>query len=179
MIPFDIELINNRLLDKYGKTFEGLPRYRVVWADGQTEHRKVEYENGQKLVWPKILEVKKYPYLKLMWVLESWVYGSPSSSEVVTTYGGCYEPVWSFRDKDNNPLRPNWKVVELLCEAAQVGIEKKSDKQLRAENEAAFNKEVAEFEDMLIQEGTDYGNQTDAFVKPVGFGGVKQDYRDF
>lgn len=167
MIPFDIEIINKRLILQYGKNHEGKPKFRLVWAAEQIEHRRRFGNNGIHYLHPRVEEVKKYDYLlKDVWVLERWIYHN--NPEIVAVDGGGYEAVWTFSDRFGKPYRPFWRVVDFVARAAEDGIpEKLSPKDLELQEDETLRKEVEEFEEMLGEEGTDYGNQTDAFVKPM------------
>lgn len=176
--PSDITDINNRLERIYGKV-DNKAKFRIIWSESQTEYRKVEAQNGIILPRAETRFVKKYSYLKDLWVLEQWIphYGS---SELITVEGGSYEPVWAFRDSKGNTQRPVWLAVELLVKAATLGLsgQKEDIKDLTSADQKAFNKEIEMFEDLLADQGTNYGNQTDAFVKPVYQEASKQKMRE-
>lgn len=167
IIPFDIEIVNNQLIQAFGKTHEGKPKFRLVWAFDQTEHRRCFGKNGIQYLYPQVEEVKKYDYLpNNVWVLERWIYHN--NPEVVAVEGGGYEPVWAFFDKFGKPYRPFWKVVSFVARSAERGVEKHlTPKDFEIAEREEIDKEIAEFEEMLGETGTDYGNQSDAFVKPM------------
>ena len=51
--------------------------FRIVWANDETEKRLVsESDLGYQLLYPVVQEVKKYPYLKDLYVLERLVISS-------------------------------------------------------------------------------------------------------
>ena len=70
-----IEALNQRLIDYYGlDTSTGQAMFRIVFANYESEQRLVyETESGVELLFPMVMEVKKYPYLKDMYVLERLV----------------------------------------------------------------------------------------------------------
>src|SRR5690242_5446450 len=143
MIPFDIEMINNRLLAQYGKNYEGKPAFRLVWADSQTEHRRQYSSHGIQFLYPRVQEVKKYDYLPNdVWVLERWTYHN--NPEVVAVDGGGYEPVWTFIDKDGKAFRPFWRVVDFVARSAERGVpERMTSKDFEAAKEEEIRKEIA------------------------------------
>lgn len=172
-IPFDIAFINKQLVGKFGTTLLNQPKYRVVWSETEIEHRKQDYVNGIYLLTPVVRLVPKYPYLRRQWVLEQWV-DHNGNNEIATANGGTYEPVWAFTEG----LRPVWRAVEIIALAAQNGVgQKLTEKDFERENAEEFAKEVEELTDILKSEGTDYGNQTDAFVKPIYLDSQKQKMR--
>lgn len=174
IIPEDINLINVQLIDKYGITLDGKPKFRIVWSENELEHRKTSYRNGIVLIHPEIVELKKYNYLKDRWILERWVAHS-STAELVTTEGGSYEAVWAFQGPNHEYIRPVWRAVEILVAAAEGNLdyEKLTPKDFELMESQAFDKEVEEFEDQLAENAPNFGNQTDAFVSPVFYDSTK------
>lgn len=171
-LPFDIELINNELLSKFGR-LGNKARFRIVWSDTQTEHRKTSFMNGIYFPYPRVIEVKKYEYIKERWVMERWIPHS-LTDEIISIDGGTYEPIWTFQDSKGNALRPIWKAAEIVALAAEGKFfERRTEKMDSAAHEAEIEKEAEEFEDMLGL-GTNYGNQQTNFVAPVFLDSRKQ-----
>jgi len=68
-----ITTLNQRLIDHFGlDTDSTKPMFRIVWADDQLEKRMMDtLDSGIQLLYPVVREVKKYSYLREVWVLES------------------------------------------------------------------------------------------------------------
>jgi hypothetical protein len=166
-LPEDIEAINRQLISKFGSTIEGNVKFRLIWSNFETEHRKRYHKGGIELLYPIVEEVPKYGYLKDRWVLERF-FNTTGNAEVIPENGGIYEPVWCFQNKDGESLRPIWRAVEIIASAAEGGIgeDKKSMSDFLSDEKEEQRKEIEMFENML-DDGTNYGNQTDAFVKPL------------
>jgi hypothetical protein len=178
VMPEDIKLLNEKLEKKFGKTLIGdRPRYRIIFSDAEIEYRKTDMFNGIAYVSPRTVEVPKYNYLKGTWVLERFVHHN--NPEIATLMGGSYEPVWAFVDKNSNPVRPFWKLVIFVALAAENGVaEKMTAKDFQREDEEKFAAEINEFEEMLNEQGPNYGNQSDMFVSPVFLDSTKQGMKE-
>jgi hypothetical protein len=120
-----IEAINRELHRDY-RVLDGRPIYRIVWSADLLEKRRGTYTDwyGHILIrqeYQAVREVKKYWYINPpCWVLEKLVFvkGNQAlkdiTSELVEAHNGSYEPVYSFRDKDEVPLPVSRTVVELI-----------------------------------------------------------------
>jgi hypothetical protein len=106
-----LTVINRRLKDYYGVIENGWTRWRVVWSSTQTEKQLVEYYKGIFLTRPEVMEVPKYPTQMDFYILERVVptEGNPSLMEAWS-----YEPIWVFKDKNENPLPPKWEAIEYI-----------------------------------------------------------------
>lgn len=167
-LPADIQEINRQLVLIFGETLDSKPKFRIVWSNDQTEFRKSYFASGIQLLHPVVKELPKYTYIRDRWVLERW-FPFGGSEEIIAVDGGIYEPVWVFENKERESLRPVWRAVNIIARAAEEGVggEKKTLKDFMSEDEAEKQKEIELFENILEDEGTNYGNQTDAFVKPL------------
>jgi hypothetical protein len=186
----DIKLINQRLIDLYGKdVILNLPKFRVVWSE-YTEKRYGQFarftEEGIYLRTESgVFEEPKYQGLCTeKWVLEELcpTNGNPYL-QMVTPYS--YEPVWVFGAANSNPI-PLWRAVKLLVEIRLKGdpnnqLKAPSD-YLKADNdrmaaEKSRNKDILKDESPLIPsqihdgEGivvpTNYERQDDGNSKSV------------
>ena len=154
----EIERINNSLRDRYGiDTVTGQAMWRVVFSDDQTEKRMMTHSDGGiLLLQPEAREVKKYRWIKHKWGLEHLVL-----VPVVQQYELCgikqsYEWMFTFDDKDGNPLPPKYEVcqyvinlIEMARDNAQPNVAK------YIEDPEAAKKELAEIEEYL------HGNETE------------------
>lgn len=92
-----IELINRKLADYYGITDAGNPIWRVVWSDDQREKKLSKFTpEGLELIHPKVMEFKKYPYIKERWVLERLVVVPIQQQKELPVGIISYEPMWQF-----------------------------------------------------------------------------------
>ena len=157
-LPTEIEDINEKLKGRFGLK-DDKPRFQLVWSENEQEYRPVEFTRGMKLLYPEMMYVRKYSYIKDRYVLEKWRDGS-------------YEPIWVFEDKNHEFLMPIWRATEIIALASDDVIVKNFGDYL-SEDDKAMEKEVEYFEDML-EDGNPYGNQETNFVKPVYLSGVKR-----
>jgi hypothetical protein len=123
-----IEDINQKLIDHYGlDTSTGRPMFRVVWANDELEKRLMDYtDNGVQLLFPVVREVKKYPYLVDMYVLERLVVVPEINQKELPTQKLSYEPIWTFCDVNRNPLPPRWDASKLVVDVLYAALGKKS-----------------------------------------------------
>lgn len=118
MDQFEVDTINQRLKDNYGRDVAtGLPNFRVAWSE-YTEKRYGVYarfnEEGTYLRTEECIseEPKYIGVCSEKWVLEELksTKGNPYI-EMISPYS--YEPVWVFGAANSNP-NPIWRAVELL-----------------------------------------------------------------
>jgi hypothetical protein len=123
-----IEVLNQRLIDYYGMdTVTGQAMFRIVWANDETEKRLVyELESGVELLYPMVMEVKKYPYLKNLHVLERLVVVPDEQQKDLPANKLSYEPIWAYRSDDNRPLYPIWKATKFIVDTLYAALGKKS-----------------------------------------------------
>jgi len=120
-----IELLNQRLTDEYGlDTSTGQPIFRIVWANDQLEKRLVtETDLGVQLMYPEVLEMKKYSYLKDVYVLERLVEIDERELPGIKL---SYEPLWVYKDAANNPLPPIWDATKFIVDTLYAALGRKS-----------------------------------------------------
>jgi len=123
-----IETLNTRLIDEYGAdSTTGQPIFRIVWANDQTEKRLTNYlENGTRLLYPVVMEMRKYPYLRNTHVLERLVVVPEENQHELPTSKVSYEPIWAYRDGDDNPLPPIWSATKFIIDCLYAALGKKS-----------------------------------------------------
>lgn len=123
-----IDTLNKRLVDHYGIDSDtGRPIFRIVWANDQTEKRMVgELDTGILLLYPEVREVKKYPYLKDLYVLERLVVVPDVNAHELPTSKLSYEPLWAFRDSRDRFLYPIWDAAQLVVDTLYAALGKKS-----------------------------------------------------
>jgi hypothetical protein len=109
-----VEVINQRLLDQFGRFEDGRPNWRVVWSDDQLEKRFVTHtKEGFELPSPVAAEVRKYSYIVARYVLEKIVPVPQIDGNELTTKTS-YEPIWTFEDSHGNALPPIYDAISLL-----------------------------------------------------------------
>lgn len=129
MIPPDIALINDWLIDTYGKDLLGRAKFRIVWSTDHIEKRFGtfdEYTPSGAIylrTWTGVKELPKYP--RNVWgecfILERVMDIPPDG-----VYGwDHYEPLWSFiREDRKTTYRPTWKSVNFLVQMILRGPQK-------------------------------------------------------
>lgn len=121
-----IETLNTRLKDYFGADDLGRPIFRIVWANDELEKRYVMEIDGIQLVHPIVREVKKYSYMKDLYVLERLVVIPEEVRRELIDKKVGYEPIWAYCDAVRNPLPPIWSATELVIDALLSAIGKSS-----------------------------------------------------
>lgn len=123
-----IETLNSRLVEHYGiDSSTSKAMFRIVWADDELEKRLVEESDwGVRFLFPEVREVKKYPYLKGFYVLERLVLVPDVNLAELPSQKLSYEPIWTYRDKNNGPLPPIWSATKFVVDALYAALGKKS-----------------------------------------------------
>lgn len=163
-----IDAINERLHRDY-RVLDGRPIYRLVWSGDQYEMRHSIWREfyGHILVreYEATKLVPKYWYFKEpCWVLEKLVFinGQAALKEIMTelveAQNGTYEPIFPFRDKDENPLPVYPRIVEFILWNLHHPT-KKTPSDLRDEMLALEKEEVRYFEEQLAE-----GERSELFV---------------
>jgi hypothetical protein len=122
-----IETLNQRLIDHYGMDLAGRPMFRIVWANNETEKRLMSTtDSGIMLLSPQVREVKKYPYLKNLYVLEHLVLIPEVNADELPASRMSYEPIWAYRDGKNAPLPPVWGPTKFLIDVMLAAVGKRN-----------------------------------------------------
>ena len=126
--PKEINYINKQLTDNFGvDTITGKPIFRVVWADDQLEKRRVNtLDSGIELLFPEVREVKKYPYMKAMYVLERLVLVPTENEQDLPTQKQSYEPIWAFCNQAREAVAPTWPASKFIVDTLYAAMGKKS-----------------------------------------------------
>ena len=111
-----ISILNDRLLNDFGREDNGLPRWRIVFSDDQYEKRQVTHTpEGFELINPLVQLKPKYrQWIQGKYILERllWIPQGLVNTDLVDSYS--YEPVWTFEDSKGNPLPPRWDVITII-----------------------------------------------------------------
>jgi hypothetical protein len=123
-----IETLNQRLVDEFGKDSDtGHPMFRIVWSNDETEMRLMDVTDlGVELIHPEVRLVKKYPYMKDIYVLERLVAIPEANLIELPATKISYEPIWAYRDDENNPLPPIWPATKFVIDCLFAALGKKS-----------------------------------------------------
>lgn len=167
-----INSLNQQLKDQYGTdTSTGKVIFRIVWANDETEKRMVQHtDSGIELLYPEVREVKKYPYLADLYVLERLVVIPDINKPELPAAKLSYEPIWAYCDGRRQPLPPIWGATKLIIDTLYAALGKKS---LRTYIENPDSPEVREKRLDKIQEEL-FGNEsnvTDALTHKQGVAG--------
>lgn len=122
-----ITTINDRLREHFGISDNGDPIFRIVWADDQTEKRRVWMtDGGIELVHSEVREVRKYPYLRNFYVLERLVVVPEMDRYELPTITMSYEPIWTYRGMNDIPVRPIWPATKFIIDTLYAALGKSS-----------------------------------------------------
>src|SRR6187402_3523840 len=113
-----IETLNTRLIDFFGTDADtGRPMFRIVWANDELEKRLVnESPEGIHYLFPEVKEVKKYPYLQDLYVLEQYVLVPEFQEHELPTAKKSYEPLWAYCNDQREPRPPTWPATKLVID---------------------------------------------------------------
>jgi|GraSoiStandDraft_4_1057263.scaffolds.fasta_scaffold00110_28 hypothetical protein len=155
-----VETINQRLIDYYGlDVASDRPIFRIVWANEQLEKRRVDVtEAGIELLFPEVVEIKKYSYLKDLYVLERLVV-VPEEYQRELGVKTSYEPLWAFADENRNPLPPLWSAAKFIIDTMYAALGK-SNMAKYVEDEKQTTPEGREQRITELQEEL-FGNETE------------------
>lgn len=128
-----VEDINKRLVDLFGiDTATGDAMWRVSWSEDQFEHRLGTYEDitPAGLYLRTVTEVRyapKYQHIDHKYILERLVAIPDCNENDLPAVKTSYELMWSFADKNDNPLPPKFEACQFIINlvyAAQYGNKK-------------------------------------------------------
>ncbi len=159
-----IEMLNERLLNNYGK-FEFVPLWRVVYSDDQFEKRLSWFtDEGFQLLTPVMKELPKYKqWIHNKYLLERAM-PVPMINEQELTGKISYEPVWVFEDGHGNPLPPKWEVIQLVihsvyqASAMSVGAKYKDPENDPNEALEIKNQRIIKLEEELFGNESEVGD---------------------
>ena len=129
-----IEVLNERLKNRYGVYLDGQSLFRIVFSDDQFEKRLIDCtKEGLQLLLPKVEERPKYrQYIQHKYLIERLL-EVPDFVETDLVSKLTYEPIWVFEDSKGNPLPPKWEVCEIVIDqihrASAGAVGKKVDEQ--------------------------------------------------
>lgn len=126
-----IESINQQLIDHFGiDTITSQPIFRIVWAADQLEKRMSKFtRTGIELIHPMLMELPKYNQndldYKERYILERLVL-VPDINSIELPTRMSYEPLWVFRDRNNNYLPPRFDASKMVIDVMYAALGKQS-----------------------------------------------------
>jgi hypothetical protein len=142
--------------------------FRIVWANDEVEKRMMDtLDSGIQLLHPVVREVRKYSYLKDVYVLERLVIVPDFQQKELADVKLSYEPLWVYVDSGGNPLPPKWEPTKLVVDTlyaamGQSGLKKYVDpdegmeakeERLKALHEELFGNETEVGDALRYKEG--------------------------
>ena len=142
----------NEFLKKFGTSETGVPKYRIVWSDFQTEIRIGTFREFYNTTFLREVtgprEVPKYPFIKERWLFEVFVPGFYANNpELPFSGAGQYECVYIFQDKDDKYLDPVFPVAEILVYKLENQEKPRSEKEITADLKKKEDDEVLKYMD--------------------------------
>lgn len=122
-----IETINQFLRDNYGiDTDDSLPIFRVVWSEDQFEKREMKFtDSGVELLYPEVRMVRKYSYLKDVYILERRVLVPEQNQKELCGLQKSYEPLYNFKQEDDTPIPPTIAGCQFVIDVVYAALGKK------------------------------------------------------
>lgn len=146
-----LEVINQRLLDIYGRGVRGLPAYRVVWSTNETEVRTRDYVDIFGSLRNGTEEVPKYPMFPDVWVLEI---PQPNLNNPNLHAAVSFEPLWVFYDPNQEPLPYDWEVIEKIIYFHKNRTAPQSQSMLDHAEQESIERQKLEVHDFLTHDGS-------------------------
>lgn len=118
ILPSDILEINRLLQENYGIDTESTqPMWRISWAADQYEMRVDNVTaSGVQLLFPELMKLPKYSWIKNMWILENLVLVPVSNQSEIPELKKSYECMWSFHDRFNHPVEPQFWACQFVID---------------------------------------------------------------
>jgi hypothetical protein len=118
-----------------------------------------ETELGIQLLYPEVREVRKYSYIKSLYVLERLVVVPDLNKQDLPTVKLSYEPVWTYCDSRKHPIPPLWEPTKFIVDTLYAALGHKSLKKYVDDEKNT----TAEGRDQRITELQEelFGNETD------------------
>jgi hypothetical protein len=147
-----IQILNQRLIDKYGKYLDERAMFRLVYSEDTFEKRDVTHtRDGFQLLNPSVEEVKKYFWINNKYILEGL-------KETGILRGGKieqiidYEPLWVFEDGNGRPVPPVWPGIEHILESARCAQEGNNGREVDPDDALKDPKTMHEAKEQRLKE---------------------------
>jgi hypothetical protein len=113
----ELNKFNRNLIDNYGY-YEGFPKFKLVWSDDVVEKRLTKFtKDGFELLVPEVKELPKYRQWKPeRYIIEMLTFIGDNPELSVNGELG-YEPFYTFENKAEEFLIPNWNAAKVIIDA--------------------------------------------------------------
>jgi hypothetical protein len=128
-LPTDVRTINQRLKDYFGlDSVTGRPMWKVSWSNDQFEKRTVEYTpEGLALMYPQVMEMPKYSWIKDRWILERLVMIPDINRAELPADILSYECMYIFENpRTNDALPPKYEACRFVIDTVYAAMGKSS-----------------------------------------------------
>jgi hypothetical protein len=124
----EVDTVNQKLVDYFGiDTITSLAMWRIVWSSDQIEKRRVDRsEAGIHFLYSKVIDIKKYPYVKDRWILERLVLVPDFQRDELPVEKLSYEPIWVFYNKDDSRVPPTFDAAKFVIDTVYAALGKSS-----------------------------------------------------
>jgi len=173
-----IQQINRKLEQEYGKVDDLRPYWRVVYSDDQFEKQlRTHTDEGFQLLTPEVREVPKYrQWIQHKYILEKLTpIPEENQHELPESHGLSYEPLWVFEDSKGNALPPRWDAIQLIIKTVHDAIGYKGTKYKDPYSDPKTAPEIKQKEIEGLEHSL-FGNETNigdalAYKEGVGYTG--------
>lgn len=141
-LPQEVVDINRQLIEHFGiDTISSQAMWRVSWCNDQYEKRRTDYtREGFHLVYPQVIELPKYQWIKDRWILERLCLIPEVNQVDLPTQKQSYECMYVFQDKDDNALKPQFWACKWIVDCVYAATGKSS---LAKYKDPEYNSEIA------------------------------------
>jgi len=174
-----ITSLNQQLIDHFGlDTGSSKPIFRIVWAPDQVERRLMHtLDSGIELLHPVVREVRKYNYLKDVFVLERLVIVPDFQVKELADVKMSYEPLWVYITDAGMPIPPKWEPTKLIVDTLYAAMGRKSLRQYTDPDvaEGAKEERLTKLHEELFGNETETGDALrykEGVVVPNNYKGV-------
>ncbi len=178
----ELSIVNARLDEHFGKAWNGMPIWRIVWSEEQFEKRLTYYtDTGIQLLHPEVRELPKYrQWIQNKWVLERLT-AVPEINQEELTNKISYEPIYVFERNDGTGLPYKWEAAKFVIDGIMAAMGKYSlgpkyvDPDIDNPKEKKLER-IKKLEDDLFGNETSTGDalaHNQAIVVPNNYGGNK------
>lgn len=164
-----VEVLNERLINIYGKYEDGQANYRLAWSEDQFENRFGTYnlfdvhgnKIGEHTGWEYAPKYRQW--MPSQWVLEILLPVPDFQTQELTTKL-TYEPLFGFHAQHTKEETPQWDTIQFIIEnVRKAGAEKvrvKYKDPLIDQSDPKIAKEVKEARISAMERDL-FGNETD------------------
>src|SRR5215471_806676 len=125
----EVQEVNKLLVKHFGiDSITGQAMWRVVWSDDQYEKRlSTHTKDGFQLLYPEVMELPKYPWVKSRWTLERLVLIPDIHVDELPTQKMSYEPMYPFENAyTHDAIKPSFEACKFVIDSVYAVLGKKS-----------------------------------------------------